>query len=183
MRKLIYLLSFLLLAPTLMVSHLHANEKEHEQHAHENHTDEHESAEHADHDEHSEAEDHHEHGEENNIVGPGKGIESASEKDGIRISAQAEKNFEIKRTKIQNLSQIEILKKWIVTAGTEVNLYRYRDGHYKRIDFITLKKSQDKQWIKSAELKAGDEIVTNGMGLLRIAEIAAFGGAPEGHSH
>lgn len=141
---------------------------------------------------HDEKEEGHEHGhghgdkhgeEENSQIGPGKGIVSASEDEGIQISPQAEKNFEIQRVKVPSQIQFDLPKSAVVTAGTEVNLYRYREGHYKRIDFDLVAKSNGKVTVKSKDLKVGDEVVVQGTGLLRIAEIAAFGGAPEGHSH
>jgi hypothetical protein len=132
---------------------------------------------------HEEHGDHDEHEEENPQVGEGKGITAASPEDGIKLSPQATKNFEIVTVKIQNLNSISLSKKAIVTAGEEVNIFRLRDGFYKRIDFITLKKESGQVVIKSKDLKQSDEIVVQGTGFLRIAEIAAFGGAPEGHSH
>lgn len=134
----------------------------------------------ASHDEHGE---HGNESEENPQVGEGKGITVASAEDGIKLSSEAIKNFEIKTIKISNLNSISVSKKAIVTAGDEVNLFRVRDGFYKRIDFDILRKEGVQIMIKSKELKLNDEIVVYGMGFLRIAEIAAFGGAPEGHSH
>jgi hypothetical protein len=160
-------------------------EEGHDEHADEQghgdkHTDEHGHGDkHTD--EHGHGDKHDE--EENSQVGPGKGIVSASENEGIQISPQAEKNFEIQRVKVPIQIQFDLPKSAIVTAGTEVKLYRYREGHYKRIDFDLVAKSNGKVTVKSKELKAGDEVVVYGTGLLRIAEIAAFGGAPEGHSH
>mgnify|MGYP003393911843 CR=1 FL=1 len=128
---------------------------------------------------HEEHEDH----DENARVGPGKGILEASEADGIKLSPEAEKNFGIARQKITSLASIGISKTTVVTAVAEVNVFRYRNGFYKRIDFEEVSRSQDKIAIRSKDLKMGDEIVIDGLGYLRIAEIAAFGGAPEGHSH
>lgn len=125
-----------------------------------------------------------EHGEEANPqVGPSKGILTASEEEGIKLSPEAEKNFEIQKLKITSANSFEIPKDAVVTAGLEVNLYRYRAGFYKRIDFDQLSRSGNKISIRSKDLKSGDEIAITGLGFLRIAEIAAFGGAPEGHSH
>lgn len=135
-------------------------------------------------DEHGHIEDeNHGHDEESSQVGPDKGILIASEEDGIKLSSEAENNFEIKRAKVLLTNVLEIPRTAIITAGTEVNIYRYRNGFYKRIDFETLQKANGRISIRSKELKIGDEIVISGLGFLRIAEIAAFGGAPEGHSH
>lgn len=123
----------------------------------------------------------HEH-EEGGQVGPDKGIMEASEQKGIKLSPEAEKNFELARVKVAEAT-ITLPKKAIVTAMAEVNVFRYRGGFYKRIDFEFMNRSGDAVTIRSKDLKPGDEIVTRGLGFLRLAEIAAFGGAPEGHSH
>lgn len=128
------------------------------------------------HKDHAHDEDQHEHHDDH-------GKKEVHNEEDFQISPQAEKNFEIKRIKVVDLKAQSVPKAAIVTTGTEVNLYRYRKARYKRIDFETLRKSGSTLIIKSKDLAIGDEIVIQGMGLLRIAEIAAFGGAPEGHSH
>lgn len=133
--------------------------------------------------EHGHGDEHAQNEEENPQVGPNKGILAASEDEGIKLSPEAEKNFEIQKLKVSNPTSIEIPKDSLVTAGVEVNLYRYRAGFYKRIDFEQLSRSKNKISIRSRDLQSGDEIAITGLGFLRIAEIAAFGGAPEGHSH
>lgn len=131
-------------------------------------------------------EEHHdenEHGhEESSQVGPDKGILEADERHGIRLSPEAEKNFEIKRIKVASLP-LTIGADVIVYSGQEENLFRYRQGFYKRIDFTVMSKSNGILTVQSQHLRPGDEVVTQGLGFLRIAEIAAFGGAAEGHSH
>lgn len=131
-----------------------------------------------------EGEDEHGHGEEENSqVGPDKGILEASEKQGIKLSPEAEKNFDIEKIQITNINSISIEKSTLVTSGVETNIYRYRDGFYKRIDFKINSRNGSKLNITSSDLLKGDSIVTKGLGFILIAEIAAFGGAPEGHSH
>jgi hypothetical protein len=167
---------------------LKAESPKHEEHGtHEEKNGEDHEAEHK----HSEVEpkdhghgDEHAHGEEENPqIGPNKGILAASEDEGIKLSPEAEKNFEIQKFKITAANSFEIPKDAVVTAGLEVNLYRYRAGFYKRIDFDQISRSGSKISIRSKDLKSGDEIAITGLGFLRIAEIAAFGGGPEGHSH
>ncbi|MBS1970345.1 MAG: hypothetical protein JSU04_08550 [Bdellovibrionales bacterium] len=117
-------------------------------------------------------------------VGPDKGITAADEHDGIKLSSEAIKNFALQTLKLSsNPSEWEIPSKAILVSGEEVNIYRLRDGFYKRIDFTTVSKSAGKLKIKSKELKVGDEIVTSGLGFLRAAELSAFSSGEEGHGH
>lgn len=170
-------------------AHEHSDTEKHTEEKHQHDEDKNtDHEEHADHDdEHSEHEeahdDHSEHEEENSQVGADKGILEASEEQGIKLSPEAEKNFEIEKVVVTNSNSINISKNAIVTSGVEVNLYRYRDGFYKRIDFVKLSKNGNTLMISSKDLRKGDSIVTRGLGFILVAEIAAFGGAPEGHSH
>ncbi|AZZ37301.1 hypothetical protein CIK05_11045 [Bdellovibrio sp. qaytius] len=150
-----------------------------------------ESKEHAEnkkHDDHHESEknehgDHKEEAEVNAQVGADKGILEADKEKGFKLSPEAEKNFQINKIKIVTSTSIELPLTAIATSTVEVNVYRFREGFYKRIDFIQLSKNQNKIFIKSPELKVGDEVAVSGLGYLRVTEIAAFDGAPEGHSH
>ncbi|MBL7686498.1 MAG: hypothetical protein JNJ49_00580 [Bdellovibrionaceae bacterium] len=132
-----------------------------------------------------ESEAEHGHGEEeaSPAVGPDKGILAADEHQGFKLAPEAEKTFEMKTTTVSAGGTVQLPKAAVVTAGTETNLFRLRDGFYKRIDFETVSRSQNTVSVRSKDLRPGDQIVIAGLGFLRIAEIAAFGGAPEGHSH
>ena len=129
------------------------------------------------------SEDHDHDHEVSEQVGPDKGITAADEHEGIKLSSEAEKNFEIKKIKVSDRKAVEIPKSAVVTAGTEVNLYRVREGFFKRVDFDVIRKNSASLIVKSADLKAGDEVVTAGVQFVRFAELAAFGGEIEGHSH
>lgn len=159
-------------------SHDHGKEKPAEQ----DHADEHSEEDGHDHSK-EEGDEHGEHGEENPQVGPDKGILEANEDDGIKLSPEAEKNFGIEKFEVFSLNSISIEKSALVTSGVETNLYRYRNGFYKRIDFTIVGKFGNKLTITSKDLSKGDSIVTRGLGFILTAEIAAFGGAPTGHSH
>lgn len=159
-----------------------AQEKPHKDHSEEKHDSHEKEADHAD---HVDADDHktEEHGvSANDQVGIGKGIVEANEVSGFKLSPEAEKNFEIKKINVSS-QVVEIPNGAIVTAVNEINIFRYRSGFYRRIDFDFVSKGRGKTQIKSKDLKVGDEIIISGLGFLRLAEIAAFGGAPEGHSH
>lgn len=161
----------------------HSDHDEHEEDGHK-HDEPAKAGEHEESHEHGKSEEHGEHDEheESAQVGPDKGILEANETEGFKLSPEAEKNFELSRIRVSG-GTVELPKRAIVTAVAEVNVFRYRSGFYKRIDFTEVGRSQDKIRILSKDMKPGDEIVIHGLGFLRIAEIAAFGGAPEGHSH
>ncbi|MDG0815763.1 hypothetical protein [Bdellovibrio svalbardensis] len=123
------------------------------------------------------------HEEVNSSVGPDKGITEADEHDGVKLSSEAIKNFELKTQILSGAAPWEIPSSAILTAGEEVNIYRLRNGFYKRIDFNLISKSGSSLKVNSKDLVKGDAVVMTGVGFLRTAEITAFGGAPEGHSH
>lgn len=131
-------------------------------------------------------EDSHNHEEEEaegGNVGPEKGIVEASERSGFKLSPEALKNFELKLKKLSGDGPWSVPNSVIVHSGEEVNVFRLRNGFFKRIDFHIIKKSESEITIDSGDLREGDELVISGLGFLRIAELAAFGGVAHGHSH
>ncbi len=121
--------------------------------------------------------------EESGNVGPDKGILEANEEKGFKLSPQALKNFELKTQKISGTGPWKVPQSAKLFSGEEINIYRLRAGFFKRIDFNTLSKTSQHIYLRSKDLRSNDEIVVSGIGFLRIAELAAFGGAPTGHSH
>lgn len=115
--------------------------------------------------------DHEEHDEHN---------ETASE--GFKLTAKAIKNFGLTYVDVKNAETV-ISQKAVFRSLSEVNLYRLRSGFYKRIDFKILDKTKDHWKVSSKDLAFGDKIVVDGIGFLRIAEIAASGGLSDSHSH
>lgn len=151
------------------------------------HSEKEEQAEHGKHEEHDEhgEEEGHGHGEEekSSSVGPDKGILDASESNGIKLAPQALKNFEIKTQKLTGSGPWTLPSSARFQSGEETNLFRLRNGFFKRVDFTQVKRDAQQFVASSKELKDGDEIVVGGVGYLRIAEVTAFGGNAEGHSH
>lgn len=154
-------------------AHDHAEEGKEEEH------DEH----HEDADEHKDG-SHNEHDEESGgSVGPEKGILAANKDSGIQLSPAVVRNFEIKTEKVNGKGPWTLPATSILLSAEEVNLYRLRGGFFKRIDFFKVNRTKSHITVSSKELESGDEVVTGGIGFLRIAELAAFGGAPSGHIH
>ena len=102
--------------------------------------------------------------------------------DGFKLTEKSVKKFGLK-TQLHTKEESLIPNSAIYRGLNEVNIYRLRDGLYKRIDFVTVKKGTETLTIKSKDLKKEDQIVISGVGFLRIAEIAASGGISDSHSH
>ncbi len=157
----------------------HVDEEHSDEHAHEG--EDHTKDEHAEHNEekgHTDSEEH----EESAQVGPDKGVLVANEKSGFKLSPEATKNFKLKFQAYSGWP-ISLPLDSILQTTEEKNIYRVRDGFIKRIDISILSKSKTELTFTSSDLMSGDQIVISGLGFLRMAELAAFGGAPEGHSH
>ncbi|WP_374000391.1 hypothetical protein [Bdellovibrio bacteriovorus] len=159
----------------------HHDEKSEESDDHTNEEKDHEEIDGDHHDEHGHEDGEHE--EENSSIGPDKGITTFSEAEGFKLSPEAIKNFELQTIKLKNVEPWSIPDSAVLYSGEEINIYRMRNGFYKRIDFSIVSKSDKEMKIRTPELKPGDEVVTQGVAFLRTAEIVATGGAPEGHSH
>ena len=102
--------------------------------------------------------------------------------DGFKLADNVVKNFGLKMIDYKGPA-MTLPSEAIFRGLSEVNIYRLRLGHYKRIDFKTLEKTKTSIKLSSSDLAAGDKIVIDGIGFLRIAEIAASGGISDYHSH
>lgn len=142
---------------------------DHQQEQHEEH-----------HDEHDEYEGH-EHGGGKSI-GEGKAIELVDENKGFKLSKDAVKTLEIKLESI-NSGEFEIEKTVLVTSKGLKGIYRYRNGYFKFISVESIKEIKGKYLIKLKDFKFGDQIVTNGIGLLRVADVYSTDKSEYGHSH
>ena len=148
------------------------------------HADEHE--EHGDEkkDEHGDdhGDEHGEHEEEGSSrVGPGKSITEASKKNGIRLSEKALETIGIRAEVVNSENNHELPSKSLVYFQDEVGFYRLRDGWYKLVEINIEKKSATEAIVKTSDLKPGDQVVVDGVGLLRAAELEAWGGSGDGH--
>lgn len=115
-------------------------------------------------------------------VGADKGVVEVNERLGFKLSPEALKNFEVKSMKLSGDGPWEIPRSAIVTSGEETNLYRIRSGFFKRIDFEVIRALPNKAVIAdSNDMREGDEIVSHGVGFLRISELSLEGGLS--HSH
>lgn len=143
---------------------------------------------HKDHDDHDESEksrhasDKNEE-DENKNVGPNKGVTSFDEEKGFSLSEEAKKTFSIQTQKLNGPGPWSLPQSALLFMGEEKNVYRLRDGFFKRVDIESIKKDKDnKITVKSESLKIGDSVVVQGVGFIRIAEVDATS-VESGHGH
>lgn len=108
-------------------------------------------------------------------VGPNNAVTAADEHDGIKLSPKTVKLIELK-TDIYNGQAIP--KSALVFYQDKIGVYRLRDGWFKLVPVIFNNQSLP----QSNDLRFGDQIVIQAIGLLRVAELDAFSGEV-GHSH
>lgn len=171
----------------------HADEGEHSDHeGEEDHEHKEGEESHADHEEGEEHDDHgeegegHAHGDEeeeegSSVVGPDKGILEKG-KEGFKLAPEAMKTFELKTEDIR-AKVTEIIRPALVEIKNDKFIYRLRDGWIKKVSVKVLKKDNLKVTVDISQFKDGDQIITNGVGFVRTAELVAEEGVAHGHSH
>ncbi len=151
------------------------NKEEHkeEKHQHDDHNGEKaEEGEHRDHDDHGGSKS----------IGTGKAIEVVDEEKGFKLSKEAIKTLSIK---LQTIASDEFLigKKTLVVSKSIKGIYRFRGGFFKFLPVTSIKKVKDRYLIKVKGVGFGDQIVINGVGLLRVADVYSTDKAEYSHSH
>ncbi len=129
-------------------------------------------------------EDDHEHEEESEAknVGPEKGVTLFDEEKGFILSKEALKTFSVLSVVLQGPAPWNIPGSALLLSGGEKNVYRLRNGFFKRVDILILSRSSTSVVVRSAELSSGDQVVIQGVGNIRLAELDVTSGEV-GHSH
>ena len=152
---------------------------------HDNHK---ESGEHDEHDKHAKHDDHGDHGEDHHdhgsskAIGESKAITEVDEVKGLKLSPEAIKTMKIRLTPA-NRGTLMIAKSTLVTSKNIKGVYRFRDGFFKFLQASSVKEVNNKYKIKVKGITSGDQIVTNGLGLLRVSDIYSTDKSEYGHSH
>jgi len=150
--------------------HAHGAEKE----------DEHGHAEEEGEDEHGHGDGHEEEG--SSRIGPDKAITAASKKDGIQLAEKAVKRLALASVEAKGPAP-RVPSKSLVFYQGETGVYRLRNGWYKLVDVKVTERGATDSVVRSSELQGGDRIVSEGVPLLRVAEMEAWGGSGDGHGH
>ncbi len=163
--------------------HEHSSHKEHDHSKHEKKHDDHDDHKGHDHAKHDDHDDHkgHDHGT-SKAIGKGKAIEVVDEEKGFKLSKEAIKTLKLK---LQNVDgdEFEIGKKTLVSSKSIKGVYRFRAGFFKLLSAKILKETKSGYKVKVAGVEFGDQIVINGVGLLRVTDVYSTDKSEYGHSH
>lgn len=119
-------------------------------------------------------------------VGPGKAITAISEKEGFQLSEKAQRRLNLRFLTLAQSEPYRLPAQALVYSQFEVGVYRLRQGWFKFVEVEKISSPQPSSAslsIRSSELQAGDQIVIQGTGLVRVADLEAFGGHEGGHDH
>lgn len=123
-----------------------------------------------------------EHEHESKALGEGKAIIELDEERGFKLSKEAIKTLKLTFLKIEK-KEFLIEKQTLVTSKKYKGIYRFRDGYFKLLSIKFLKEINNNYLIKVDNLNPGDQIVTNGVGLLKVADIYSKDTSEYGHGH
>ncbi len=151
-----------------------------EKKGHEDHDGHDEGGEHGDEDDDGH-DDHEGHGS-SKAIGEGKAIAEVNEEQGFKLSPEAIKSLSIK---LQNASgnKFEIKKSTLVSSKNLKGIYRFRGGFFKLLPATILKESPTSYSVQVQGIDFGDQIVVDGLGLLRVADVYSTDTSEYGHSH
>ena len=116
-------------------------------------------------------------------VGPDQAITAANREEGLQLSPKATLALGLKMQAISREKNHKIPKNAVVYSQDEIGVYRFRRGWFKLVDVQVLTKTASEATIQSDDLTASDQIVIAGVGLLRVADLEAWGGSGDGHGH
>jgi len=156
----------------------------HDHGSHSGHDDLGGSEEHSDHEDHEE-EGHDDHGHGHGggkAIGVGKAIIEVDETKGFKLSHEAFKTLKIKLKSAKG-STFKISKSTLVTSKNLKGIYRLRAGFFKLLPVSITKEVKGGYMVKVSGIKTGDQIVVQGVGLLRVADVYSTDKSEYGHAH
>lgn len=163
--------------------HGHKGHSEDDGHGHEKHkkNDGHDHGSHDEHKGHGGHEGHEGHGG-GKAIGKGKAIEEVDEKKGFRLSKEAIKTLNLKLNTVDG-SSFKISKKTLVASKNKKGVYRFRAGFFKLLPAKITKELPDGYMVEVKGVDFGDQIVIDGVGLLRVTDVYSTDKSEYGHSH
>lgn len=115
-------------------------------------------------------------------IGTGKAIEVVDEKKGFKLSKEAIKTLSIKLKTIAS-DEFLIDKNTLVVSKSKKGIYRFRGGFFKLLPVTSIKKVKDQYLVKVKGVGFGDQVVTDGVGLLQVTDVYSTDKSEYGHGH
>lgn len=132
-------------------------------------------------DERDKHDEHDEHGSAKSI-GLGKAILKVDKAKGLKLSDEAIKTLNLTLKKVST-EVFSIDKDSLVVSKSMKGVYRFRDNFFKYLPVTSIKKVQGKYFVKVKGVVVGDQIVTGGVGLLRVTDVYSTDESEYGHGH
>lgn len=163
----------------------HAHDKE-KSHGHEDNLDAHKG--HDDHDSHKgEKHGHSDHGDHGAPkFGKGKAIvEVKKEGKFFKLATGAIKTLKVQTIKLDssNNKVFEIPASAVVDFQDEIGIYRRNGDWFEMVEVKLIQRGKYSAKIKSSHLAKNNQIVSQGVALLRVAHLEASGQGGQGHAH
>ena len=157
---------------------------EHEGHDHDSEPKHEDHGDHSDHDDHGDDDDHsgHEGHGGSKAIGKNKAIVEVDEAKGFKLSPEAIQSLKLQLSPV-NGSKFEIKKSTLVSSKSVKGIYRFRGGFFKLVPVKIISEKNGRYSIEAADITFGDQIVVNGLGLLRVADVYSTDKSEYGHSH
>jgi hypothetical protein len=102
--------------------------------------------------------------------------------EGFCLSESAIKAIGVRAVFPGAKSPYEIPRKCLVHYQEHIGIYRIRKNCFKLIPIHIPTFAQNSVHFNTKEIVHGDQIACSGLGLLRVAELQAFGGLDGGHA-
>ena len=160
----------------------HANHDDHSGHDDHKGGDDHKG--HDDHSGHDDHKGHDDHGGEK--FGVGKGIVEVKEGGKhFKLSKDAMKTLKLDTVRLDPATKgtYEVPTKSVVTHQGKTGVYRKKGAWFEMISVQVVKRGKYGAQIKSKKLSRDDLVVSEGVGLLRVAHLEASGQGGKGHVH
>ncbi len=108
--------------------------------------------------------------------GHSKAVLEASVDSGFKLSDKALRSLQLKFQLVVPGKIQVVMPTTLVHHQDQVGVYRLRNGFYKLVSVHVANQVPNKISVECSDLKSGDQIVSQGVALLRVVDMEAFGG-------
>lgn len=117
--------------------------------------------------------------EESGRTGPDKAIQEAGP-HGFKLSPEAVKTIGVKLIGVSGPT-VTLPRIYLASSKDKIGVYRFRNGFFKFIP-VTIRSSNTSDYVvASPELAPGDQVVTEGVGIVAISDVFSTDTAEYGH--